>query len=88
MDMAQEETRHQGWRQDRRLSTESRMRMQGRWEMRGNLGIVGVCDFLRKEPRTGDALSNLRKQHWHSDDSCYAWLMLVQIQRKLLHRIQ
>lgn len=51
--------------------------MQGRWGMRGNLGIVGVRDFLRKEPRTGDALPKLCKWHFHRGHSCCTWLMLV-----------
>jgi len=34
---------------------------QGRWGMRRNLGVVAVCNFLRKEPGTGDALPKLCK---------------------------
>lgn len=35
----------------------------GKVGIEGELGIVGVCDFLGKEPRTGDTLPNLSKQH-------------------------
>lgn len=67
-----------GWRQHHGLPTGPGMRMWGRWGMRGSLDIVGVCDLLRKEPRTGDLFPNRNKQHWHGDCPFYAWLMVAQ----------
>lgn len=44
--------------------------------MRGKLGMVDDLEFLRKEPRTGDASPKSSKRHLDRGHSCYVWLML------------